>query len=64
MKIEELNTKNLKELASLLKETQKELVNLRDQLTLRKLKNFAEIGNKKKDIARILTVIAQKESKV
>jgi ribosomal protein L29 len=63
MKMKELANKDTKELKLLLGEAQKELVNLRGQLAVRKLKNFQVINQKRKDIAQILTVLKQKESK-
>jgi large subunit ribosomal protein L29 len=61
MKPKELWQKDKKELEKLLKECKEKLQKLRFDLKLGKLKNYREIRNLKKDIARILTIICQKK---
>lgn len=57
----ELFTKNIKELTQILKETRDSIFSLRMQKVQEKLKNKKEILFKRKNIARILTIIKQKE---
>ena len=61
MKAQELRQKTLKELHSLLEEMREELRKLRFDLVMGKLKNVHKIKETKKDIARILTVINEKQ---
>lgn len=58
--IEELNAKTVEELNNDLVEAKKELFNLRFQNATNQLSNTARIGTVKKNIARIQTVITQK----
>lgn len=57
----ELHTKTVKELKSLLSSTQKELVKLRAEQATRKLKDGHQVLKKRGDIARIKTVIRERE---
>jgi large subunit ribosomal protein L29 len=61
MKIGEIKQKSKKELERLLREDQEKLRQLRFDLSAGKVKNVREIRKIKKDIARILTIICQKE---
>lgn len=56
----ELYTKSIQELQNLLKEVKDELFRLKLEKEQNKLKNTRLIFLKRKDIARILTVISQK----
>jgi len=58
---EKLREKNINELKDLLKETDKELADLKIKLATRKLKNTKLAGTKRKEIARILTLIREKD---
>lgn len=57
MKAAELRKKSKEDLEKILKEKREKLQKLRLDLSLGKLKNVKEIGQTKKDIARILTII-------
>jgi len=57
----ELREKSVKELLDQLKELQSQLLKLRAEARLGTLKNTAAIRNTRKDIARILTVLAEKK---
>ena len=59
MKAEELRKKSKLQLQKLLKEKRERLRQLRFDLTAKKLKNYREIRQIKKDIARILTVLRE-----
>ena len=61
MKVDELKELTDEELTQKLLEAKKNLFNLRFQLATGQLDNFARIKAAKKDIARIFTVIKQKE---
>ncbi len=61
MKITEIREKTSAELAELLKEQKKELFNLRFQHAINQLDNPQKIVEAKKTIAKILTVITEKE---
>ena len=61
MKITEIREKTSAELTELLKEQKKELFNLRFQHAINQLDNPQKIVEAKKTIARILTVITEKE---
>lgn len=61
MKLNELKQKNKEELGSLLSDLKVKAGELRFKLVNRQLKNFKEIGQVKKDIARIKTIIKQKQ---
>lgn len=60
MKAKELRQKTEKELTILLEEKKEELKKLKIDLSLGKLKNYKKIGQTKKDIARILTILKEK----
>lgn len=61
MKIAELTDLTYDELGEKLGESKEELFNLRFQLATNQLDNTARMGQAKKDIARIRTVMAQQE---
>ena len=56
-----LKAKTMTELEADLKTKKSELLNLRFQLAIGQLENTAAIGECKKDIARIKTIIRQQE---
>ena len=63
MKINELRQKSEKELKALLQEDREKLRQLRFDLASGKVKNVREIRSKRRDIARILTILKElKES--
>lgn len=57
----ELHVKTASELKTALKEAKEELFSLRLQKTQKKLKNLRSIFEKRKDIAKILTILKEKE---
>ena len=57
MNASELRGLNMRELEEALAEAKEELFNLRFQLATNQLDNFSRIGEVKKDIARIKTVM-------
>jgi len=57
----ELFTKTIQELKNLLKEKRNELFSLRQELAQKKLKNTKSVFWKRKEIARILTILKEKE---
>ncbi len=59
----EIRTKTRTELVKMLDEHQKELAKIKIQLNAGKLRNVMLTQNKKKDIARIMTCIREKEEK-
>ena len=59
--IQELHSKEAGELVALLKKAKEELFNFRMDHSMKKLKNTKSLFNKKKDIARILTVLSEKK---
>ena len=59
--IEELHTKNVDELGRELVSAKKELFNLRFQNATNQLDNTSRIGDVRRNIARIQTVITQKQ---
>ncbi len=61
MKIEEIRALNDGELAKQLEEAHQELFNLRFRLATRQLVNHREIPRMQKMIARIKTIIAERE---
>ena len=63
MKASELLAMNQTELVGKIKELKAELFNLRFQLATGQLENTMVIGNIKRDIARAMTVLRQKEQK-
>ncbi len=62
MKISEIKQKSQNELRRILAEKQEKLRQLRFDLTSGKVKNVREIRQIKKDIARILTILCQKDN--
>jgi ribosomal protein L29 len=58
--LKQLKTLDTKTLAKELAASNKKLVELRFGAKMRKLKNFNEIGNERKKIARIWTLINEK----
>jgi large subunit ribosomal protein L29 len=60
MKTQELKNKDSKSLLTLLAESKQKLNTLILNNRFGKVKNFKEIGNMKKTIARILTIINKK----
>ena len=58
MKATELRNKSGEELASMLNDLKTELFNLRFQLAINQLDNPHKIKETKKEIARVMTVIA------
>lgn len=61
MKIKEIYSKTEKELRDLVKEKREELFHLNLDVRQNKLKNTRSIFNTRKEIARILTLIKEKE---
>ena len=62
MKLQEIKDKSIDELKELILESKKELFTLRmGHNKLKQLENTASISNKKKEIARMKTVLRQKE---
>jgi len=57
MKISEIRQKSKKELEGMLQERREHLRNLRFDLASGKIKNFREIRELRKEIARILTLL-------
>ena len=62
MKATELRNKSGEELASMLNDLKTELFNLRFQLAINQLDNPRKIKETKKEIARVMTVIAEKKA--
>ncbi len=63
MKTAELRDKNELELNQLLKDLKDELFNLRFQHAINQLENPMRINSVKKDIARVMTIIKEKQLK-
>lgn len=61
MKASELKELTVEELQTKLTELKEELFNLRFQLAVNQLENTSRIGAVKKDIARVSTVLRQRE---
>ena len=61
MKADELRAFSDAELRRMLDENHQELFNLRLQLTMRKTKNHQRIPHVKRDIARIMTILHERE---
>jgi large subunit ribosomal protein L29 len=57
MKAKELRKKDKKELEKMVQELKKKLADFRFRVSSNKLKNSKEVGNSKRELARILTVI-------
>ena len=62
MKATELRNKSSEELEAMLKDLKTELFNLRVQHAINQLDNPHRIADTKKDIARVMTVIAEKKA--
>jgi len=62
VKATELRNKSGEELASMLNDLKTELFNLRFQLAINQLDNPHKIKETKKEIARVMTVIAEKKA--
>ncbi|MFC1727534.1 50S ribosomal protein L29 [Patescibacteria group bacterium] len=62
--IKALHSKSVKELMELLKKTEKELVSLKMDLGIGKLKNVRQVREKKRDLARVKTILRKKELEV
>ncbi len=63
MKISEIREMTSEQLEAKLKELKEELFNLRFQLAINQLENTNRIGEVKKDIARVMTVLNDKNAK-
>ena len=63
MKTNELRDKNELELNQILKDLKDELFNLRFQHAINQLENPMRINSVKKDIARVMTIIKEKQLK-
>ncbi|HEX77303.1 MAG TPA: 50S ribosomal protein L29 [Dehalococcoidia bacterium] len=61
MKIDEIRALSSEELRKQLAESQRELLNLRFRMATRQLVNFREIRKVRKDIARIKTILRERE---
>ncbi|MFN4131758.1 MAG: 50S ribosomal protein L29 [Caldimicrobium sp.] len=61
MKAKELRELSLPELKEKLSELRQELFNLRFQKSIHRLENPMKIRNIRRDIARVLTIIKEKE---
>ena len=61
MKASEIREMSDEELQTKLTELKEELFNLRFQLAVNQLENSARIGAVKKDIARVSTILRQRE---
>ena len=64
MKAKELKNLSVEELTKKLEELKKDLFMLRMQLATNQLDNPMQIGAVKKDIARVKTIIREKETKI
>ena len=60
MKLQEIRKKSIDELLELIKDSKKQLLDLRMQKALQKLENTAEIGKLRTVIAQAKTVIKEK----
>lgn len=63
MKIKELREKNIEELTSLLLQKRENTRKVRFDIAAKQAKNSREIRSEKRDIARILTLIKEKNGK-
>lgn len=61
MKIEEMRSLNVEELSKRLNDAHQELFNLRFRLSTRQLVNHREVPRVKKEIARLETIIREKQ---
>jgi large subunit ribosomal protein L29 len=62
VKANELRNKSGEELESMLESLKSELFNLRFQLAINQLENPHKIKETKKEIARVMTIIAEKKA--
>lgn len=62
MKIEELRKKDKKDLEKSVQDLKKKLNDIRFKKSSNQLKNVNDLGNAKKEIARILTVLRESRS--
>jgi large subunit ribosomal protein L29 len=62
VKATELRNKSSEELEAMLKDLKTELFNLRFQHAINQLDNPHKIADTKKDIARVMTIIAEKKA--
>ena len=62
MKANELRNKSGEELESMLESLKSELFNLRFQLAINQLENPHKIADTKKDIARVMTILREKNA--
>lgn len=63
MKVEELRKKDKKELEKMILDLKKKLINIRFKFSANQLKNTNEIGSIKKEVARILTILKETNTK-
>jgi len=63
MKSTEIREKKSEDLVGLMKDKQMQLFNMRSQSMTEKVENFKAVGNLRKDIARIKTIIRENELK-
>ena len=62
MKATELRNKEISELEAMLKDLKTELFNLRFQHAINQLENPHKISETKKEIARVMTIITEKNA--
>ena len=63
MKVKELREKNIEELEKMLSEKRENTRKLRFDIASKQVKNTKDLKNEKRDIARILTLINEKNGK-
>ena len=63
MKASEIRDIRSEDLLNSMEEKQKQLFNMRSQAMTEKVENFKAVGNLKRDIARIKTIIRENELK-
>jgi len=61
LRVQEMRALSSEELAKQLDESHRELFNLRFRLATRQLTNYNEIGNVRKRIARLKTIMRERE---
>jgi len=61
MKSKEIRDMSVAELKNKAVELKEECMNLRFQLATKQLENTASIGKARRDVARVLTILAEKE---
>lgn len=62
MKVKELRQKTDKELNELLNQSRQKLGQFKFDLAAKKLKNIREINQSRKQVARILTILTQRQN--